>query len=58
MAPIALLSMELSILEKDLRKSKMSRFNGKISQETHTTHRKNLLPKIRDYKLAIKKLKS
>lgn len=56
--PIALLKLELNSHKKALKKSRLSRFTGNISHELHRQHYNNLMPMIKEYESAIKKLKS
>ena len=53
MKPIELLKNQLNSYEKSLHKSFLFYKEGKIDEETHKTHKKNLEPKIFQYKQAI-----
>lgn len=53
MKPIELLQLELNTYEKALQKSFISYQSGQINKELHETHKKNLEPKIFEYKKAI-----
>ena len=54
--PIELLQKELTMLERDLKKSFEMLQNKSIDYHTHMLHKRNLEPKIEEYKLAINKL--
>ena len=56
MTPVELLQKELKELERSLEKSTESYRCGNISYGQHFVHRKNLEPKIKQYKQAIEKL--
>lgn len=54
--PIVLLQKQLTEMQRDLKKSKDLYHEALISYELHELHKKNLEPKIKEYKQAIKKL--
>jgi len=53
MSPCTLLEKELSEYEESLNKSINLFKYDKIDEETHNTHKKNLIPLIAEYKNAI-----
>ena len=55
--PIDYLQSKLKRLEKDLIKSSEMYKDGKIKRKTHISNCKNIKPKIKDFKTAIKILK-
>jgi hypothetical protein len=56
--PLVLLTRELNDHKRALKKSRRSFFMRQIDWKTHRTHWVNLTPLIKEYKAAIKKLKS
>ena len=53
MTPIELLKKQLNEYERALQKSFKSFQDGLLNKEFHETHKKNLEPKIFEYKKAI-----
>ena len=56
MSPIELLQRHVIELRRDFGKSMEMYKNGQISFEIHETHRRNIIPLIKEYEQAIQKL--
>jgi hypothetical protein len=56
MTPLELLQKELNKYERALEKSKESHEKGKIDVGLHLSHARNLEPKIKEFRLAIRVL--
>jgi len=54
MTPVEVLTKELNIFEKALKKSAQAHKEGKIDIGLHQSHIRNLTPKIEEFKKAIK----
>ena len=55
--PLDLLEITLDTLESNLIKSTRLFENGRLEEEEHKIHKKNLIPRITKYKEAIEALK-